>query len=184
MVGCDEKTFRKWAWFYSECVADLESKYVSWVEFNWSTIIYNQLQTSTGLTSLHDQLIFLHEQIRWEHRFCGGDYLNWCLASVDGTDFRIAEPVPFKKVWWTPKFNGPALRYEMACSLHNGDIVWYNGPFAPRSNPDITIFRYKLRGLLTPTEQVICDKGYWGDTKCCMPYQAKKQIPLEGNEWC
>jgi hypothetical protein len=28
-AGCDEKTFRKWSWFYATCVADLETKYVS-----------------------------------------------------------------------------------------------------------------------------------------------------------
>jgi len=28
-VGCDEKTFRKWTWFYAECIADLDTQYVS-----------------------------------------------------------------------------------------------------------------------------------------------------------
>ena len=28
-AGCDEKTYRKWVWFYSKCVADLDEKYVS-----------------------------------------------------------------------------------------------------------------------------------------------------------
>jgi hypothetical protein len=28
-VGCDEKTFRKWAWFYAKCIAKLDAKYVS-----------------------------------------------------------------------------------------------------------------------------------------------------------
>ena len=28
-VGCDEKTFRKWTWFYSKCAADLDKQYVS-----------------------------------------------------------------------------------------------------------------------------------------------------------
>lgn len=29
MVECDEKTFRKWTWFYSKCIADLDKKFVS-----------------------------------------------------------------------------------------------------------------------------------------------------------
>jgi hypothetical protein len=33
-VGCDEKTFRKWAWFYADCIANLDTKYVSFVLYN------------------------------------------------------------------------------------------------------------------------------------------------------
>lgn len=29
VAGCTEKTFRKWAWFYAEGIADLDSNYVS-----------------------------------------------------------------------------------------------------------------------------------------------------------
>ena len=76
--------------------------------------------------------------------------MNKCLVTVDGTDFRIAEPVPFSRVWYTQKFAGPGLRYELAVSLFNGDIVWYNGPFAPGTNHDITIFRWKLKSKLAP----------------------------------
>jgi hypothetical protein len=47
----------------------------------------------------------------------------------------------------------------MACSLYNGDIVWYNGPFVP-INQDITIFRYRLQQMLGPGEKVLADKGY------------------------
>ena len=28
MCGCDEKTFRKWSWFYVEAMADLDSQLV------------------------------------------------------------------------------------------------------------------------------------------------------------
>ena len=28
-VGADEKTFRKWVWFYAECIANLERNVVS-----------------------------------------------------------------------------------------------------------------------------------------------------------
>ncbi len=81
--------------------------------------------------------------------------------------------MPFGKVWYTKKFIGPGLRYELVCSIATGDIVAFNGPFAPRPNPDITIFRHRLRGMLGPGEMTICDKGYKGDTKCCTPYEAK-----------
>lgn len=103
-VSCDEKTFRKWAWFYSKCIADLESKYVS-PRCNY--IITCSL-LSTMLT-----VVFVSFQINWQNRFRGGDALHRCLTTVDGTDFRIGNPTPFKKVWYTKKFNGPGLRYEL-----------------------------------------------------------------------
>lgn len=116
------------------------------------------------------------QQICWENRFRGGNKLNRCNVTVDGTDFRIADPTPVKKVWYSQKFNGPGLRYEIACSLYNGDIVWINGPYAPRHSPDISIFRYKLKKMLLPGEQVVCDKGYRGDRACCTPYDAKNRL--------
>ncbi len=112
--------------------------------------------------------------MKWTNRFKGHNgTIQRCYVTVDGTDFRIGDPVPFSKSWWTPKFNGPGIRYELACSIHNGDIVWFNGPFAPR-NQDITIFRYKLKGMLEPWEQVVADKGY-RDLKACNPYKIKSR---------
>ena len=94
------------------------------------------------------------------------------MISVDGTDFRICEPYPYvkeiNKIWYSHKFKGPGLRYEIGVSIKTGDIVWYNGPF-PCGIPDINIFRYSLKGLLGPGEKVIADKGYSGDTKVCCP---------------
>ena len=43
MVGCDEKTFRKWSWFYSECIADLDKKYVSALLFAMLLLGHNSL---------------------------------------------------------------------------------------------------------------------------------------------
>jgi DDE superfamily endonuclease len=111
------------------------------------------------------------EQIRWSNRF-KGDTGNRCLVTVDGTDFRIGEPVPFRRVWYSQKYSGPALRYEVAVCIATGDIVAFNGPFAPKTNPDITIFRYGLKRQLGPAEKVVCDKGYKGDTRTCTPYNS------------
>ena len=44
------------------------------------------------------------------------------LKSLDGTDFRIREPSPFSTKWWSFKFNGPGLRYEIAIEAESSNI--------------------------------------------------------------
>jgi hypothetical protein len=39
---------------------------------------------------------------------------------VDGTDFRINEPTDFSTKWFSHKFKGPGLRYEVAISIKGG----------------------------------------------------------------
>lgn len=82
---------------------------------------------------------------------------------MDGTDFRIREPTPFSKSWFSHKFKTAGLRYEVAVSISTGFIVWYNGPFACGENPDIKIFRHSLKSKLLPGEQVEADNGYRGE---------------------
>ena len=86
-----------------------------------------------------------------------------CLLSVDGTDFRINEPSPFSRLWYSHKFNHAALRYEVAICIQTGEIVWINGPFAAGAWPDINIFRGWLKKYLLPGERVEADGGYQGD---------------------
>jgi len=113
-------------------------------------------------------------QIIWKNRLVG-DASNRCLVTVDGTDFRIQEPSPFNRKWYSSKFNGPGVRYEVGICIQSGDIVWIHGPFPCGLMPDIRIFRIKLKDLLLPGEQVIADKGYRGDPKTCTPFEAKNE---------
>ncbi len=92
-----------------------------------------------------------------------------CLLSVDGTDFRIYEPVPFWGGWRSFKFRAAGLRYEIAICIQTGWIVWVNGPFPAGRWVDITIFRYGLKKLLLPRERVEADLGYRGDPKVDTP---------------
>ena len=96
--------------------------------------------------------------------------------TIDGVDFEIREPYPFikenNKIWFSHKFKGPGLRYEIAISIKSGDIVWFNGPF-PCGIPDLKIFRSSLKQHLGPGEKVIADRGYKGDTRTYIPGDAK-----------
>jgi DDE superfamily endonuclease len=80
--------------------------------------------------------------------------------TVDGTDFRIQEPVPFCSKWYSHKFNGPGLRYEVGVCIQTGWIVWLHGPFPCGKYSDRSIFRRALEKLLDPYEKILADGGY------------------------
>ena len=95
--------------------------------------------------------------------------------SVDGTDFRIYQPAPFSKAWFSYKFRGPGLRYEVALSIATGEIVWTKGPFAPGIWNDIAIFNAFLRVMLEALKEgALADGGYNGVP--CITVEA----PLDG----
>ena len=95
--------------------------------------------------------------------------------SVDGTHFRIQEPKPFDPKWFSHKFNGPGLSYEVGIAISTGDIVWFNGPF-PASVNDRTIFRCKLKKHLSVGEKVVADCGYERDSRTITPDDGKDYI--------
>ena len=88
---------------------------------------------------------------------------------MDGTDLPIQEQSPWSKKWFSHKFKGPGLRYEIAIAIRTGLIVWINGPFPCGSFPDLKIFRNGLQGILGENERVEADAGYVG----CDPEFAK-----------
>lgn len=103
--------------------------------------------------------------IVWENRF-KDDIGNECLVSVDGTDFMIYQWGKFWKGWFSHKFKGPGLRYEVGLCIRTGEIVWIHGPFPCGKWADLTIFRYGLKKMLRRGEKVQADKGYRGEPEC------------------
>ena len=81
-------------------------------------------------------------------------------------------------MWFSHKFKGPGLRYEVALSIRTGLIVWLNGPFPCGSFPDIKIFKNGLQGMLGQFERVEADAGYVG----CDPLYAKTPKSIFGRE--
>ena len=113
-------------------------------------------------------------QILWENRR-DRDAGNDCMVSVDGTDFRIPQITPWSKSWYSHKFHGPGLRYEVAVCILTGAIVWVHGPFPPGDYPDISIFRHALIFMLDDGERVEADDGYRGEH----PRHCKIPDPLD-----
>jgi DDE superfamily endonuclease len=105
----------------------------------------------------------MSQKIKWSSRLKGSTpFRN--KVTIDGTDFRIREPTNFDRKWFSHKFSGPGLRYEMGVCIATGHIVWIHGPFPCGSNPDIKIFRRGLKQVIRPgVERVEADAGYRGE---------------------
>ena len=98
--------------------------------------------------------------IHWTRRFRNAPKEDvWCYVTVDGTDFRIAEPQPFSKKWKSHKSKGASIKYEVAISIYSGDIVWIHGPHEG-SKHDLTVFQENLQKMLEEDEMVEADAGY------------------------
>jgi hypothetical protein len=82
-----------------------------------------------------------------------------CKISVDGTDCPINEPGEFSSRWYSHKFKGPGLRYEICICIQTGWIVWKNGPYPCGPFPDLTIARHKLHGAMDEGEMYVADRG-------------------------
>ena len=85
---------------------------------------------------------------------------NYCLITVDGTDYEIAE---LGRSFYSHKFQYSALRYEIALSILMGDMCWVNGPYEAGRWPDIKVFRDSLMSQLEKGEMVEADDGYIGE---------------------
>lgn len=83
-----------------------------------------------------------------------------CKITLDGTDCPIDEPAPFHPKWFSHKFRGPGVRYEVGLCIQTGWIVWVNGPFPCGSFPDLKIAREWIVFKLKKDEKILADGGY------------------------
>lgn len=119
---------------------------------------------------LKDDIIVL------DKRFEQWDGSSMCLMSIDGTDCPVMEPWPFETKWYSKKFNGPGVKYEVGVCIRTGYIVWISGPFHC-SKGDATIAKEGLIPLLAEDEGLEVDAGYTGHDKFKAP-----SVALSSNE--
>ncbi|KAK4027025.1 hypothetical protein OUZ56_016043 [Daphnia magna] len=98
--------------------------------------------------------------IEWENRFHRALRGSNILVSIDGVDFRIMEPSPFNPKWYSHKFHGPGLRYELAICIRTGDIVWAYGGLPCGEWSDLRLARDVFIFGLREGEKAIADRGY------------------------
>ena len=144
VAGCDETTFRNLVWHMLSVISTVEI-------------------VSINNFIIGDKLIFLKIDFDNRHMRSNG---NVCLVSVDGTDFCIMEPWPFSTKWWSHKFNGPGLRYEIVVCMQTGWIVMVNGPHPCGDWPDLCIARHVLHHVLDEGEHYVADSGYRSSVDC------------------
>jgi hypothetical protein len=70
------------------------------------------------------------------------------------------EPTPFDPKWYSHKFHGPGLRYEIGLCIRTGDIVWASGGYPCGQWPDLRIARELILEEIQPGELIIADRGY------------------------
>jgi DDE superfamily endonuclease len=84
----------------------------------------------------------------------------------------IEEPKKFPSTkWFSHKFHGPGLTYQIVLSLHEDKVLSVVGPF-PAGMPDISVFREAggIFHLIPPDKRLIGDNGYNGEpTKIVTP---------------
>lgn len=96
----------------------------------------------------------------WENRKENANPGATCLVSLDGTDCRIFEKGNIDPKWYSHKFKGPGVRYEIGLCIKTGKIVWVNGAYPCGEWPDLRIARDAYIYNLDPNELTLADKGY------------------------
>lgn len=105
-----------------------------------------------------------------------GDSGDVSLTYVDCKDFPCHQllrlPRKDRRKWFSHKFNGPGLKYEIATCIRTGEIVHFSGPFRAAIH-DLTVFRHHMKKCLRSGEKALGDRGYRGDRKIVTIYEAK-----------
>lgn len=148
MFGCDPKVIQHIWYDFKDMLSEIKLKID---HLFWALFFLKRYPTEGEMTALFNKdastirkwvwtIIFGIQELK-AHKivFPTEGSLLIFLISVDGTDCRIEEPRPFSTKWFSQKFKGPAVKYEVALDLLTGDCVWINGPFQGGTN-DLTIF--------------------------------------------
>jgi hypothetical protein len=74
------------------------------------------------------------------------------------------EPSEFSPKWYSHKFHGPGLRYELGLCIRTGEIVWAHGGLPCGEWSDLRLARDAIIHVLDPGERIIADRGYRDQT--------------------
>eukprot|EP00171_Calliarthron_tuberculosum_P005014 IDg5014t1 len=78
---------------------------------------------------------------------------------------------PFNRGWYSHKFEGPGIRYEVGVAIETGTLVWAHRPFPAGRYPDLKIFRLGMKNSSYEDEKVIAD-GTYRDDACVSPHNS------------
>lgn len=109
--------------------------------------------------------------MKWENRHDAAVSGQTCFCSIDGVDFKIMEPSLFSRKWYSHKFKGPGLRYEIALCIRTGFIVWKNGGYPCGDFPDLKLAREAYVFCVGEGEKTLADRGYRDSKFFILPNQ-------------
>lgn|GEM_PF-6123348 len=69
----------------------------------------------------------------------------------------------FNPKWFSHKFRGPGIRYEVGICIRTGHIVWAHGGVTCEEWPDLKLARDCFIHHLDPGEKALADGGYRDD---------------------
>ncbi|ETV85559.1 hypothetical protein H257_03267 [Aphanomyces astaci] len=122
------------------------------------TMVEDRRPVSSRPIHLLWALLFL--KIQWDRRLELNRPSDRALVPLDGSDFRIQEQIPFDRTWYSHKFHGPGLRYEVGICIRTGNIVWVNGGLPCGEWPDLRLARDSYISMVRRGELTLGDKGY------------------------
>jgi hypothetical protein len=66
------------------------------------------------------------------------------------------------KQWFSPKFNGPGLTYELAIAINANQLMWIRGPMPSGNGGDLVNFKAPngLKSKIPAGKKVIADRIY------------------------
>ena len=153
LFGVSRNTYRKYFWALVDFLGMLHDE----------TVSLSCFFVITAMTFTNSYYSQCYLDARYD-----SDNGSECLLSVDGVDFEIKEPGYTNgtedeyRMWYSHKFSGPGLRYEIGVCIQTGEIVWVAGPFPPGQFTDLMIFDLGLKQELDVGEMVEVDAGYLG----------------------
>ncbi|KAI9559481.1 hypothetical protein GHT06_013474 [Daphnia sinensis] len=109
---------------------------------------------------MYIQLIANLPVLDFERRLENAPEGTTTFVSLYGTDFPILEPTEFDPKWFSHKFRGPGLRYEIGLCIRTGNIVWAHVGYPCGEWPDFRLARDALINHLGIGEKALADKGY------------------------
>lgn len=102
-------------------------------------------------------------KLNWDNRYRRASRGTITYISLDGTDFRIMEPSEFSPKWYSTKFHGPDLRYELGLCIRTREIVWV-GYTLRMIGLIFFSLEMQLYMSLTRWKKISADRGYRDQT--------------------
>ena len=143
-LECRTKTFRNWSLVYIQLIANLP------------VVTIFEMFTHSEINIYFIEIC----QLDFERRLENAPEGTTTFVSLDGTDFPILEPTEFDPKWFSRKFRGPGIRYEIGLCIRTGNIVWAHGGYPCGEWPDLRLARDAFINHLEIGEKAVADKGY------------------------